>query len=153
MDIKTCNWSPQLLKEFNIPISCLPQIKSSSEIYGYWRLADNIKIPVCGCSGDQQAAFIGHGLFTEGDVKCTYGTGAFILMNTGDTPVQSKTGLITTVCYQLGVAAPIVYGLEGSIASAGGAITWLIDNLKVIEHPRDTEALVKSVESCNGVRL
>lgn len=154
MDIHSCQWSPELLEIFGIPPTCLPPIKSCAETYGYVKNSGCEKfdgIPICGCAGDQQAACIGQGLFAKGQVKCTYGTGAFILINTGTSPVPSSTGLLTTPCYQLGPDAEVFYALEGSIAIAGGAITWLKDNLSAIESPKETEELLESVPTTAGV--
>lgn len=153
MDLSTCEWSDKLLSVYGIPRECLPRICSCAEVYGHivnCGCSSFEGVPISGCAGDQQAACIGQGIFRKGQVKCTYGTGAFILINTGSTPVSSSTGLLTTPCFQLGPKAPVVYALEGSIAIAGAAITWLKENLGAIERPSDTEALINSVENTAG---
>ncbi|KAF8819398.1 putative Glycerol kinase [Cardiosporidium cionae] len=136
--VHTQNWAPKLLSVFDIPLSCLPSIRSSSELYG-------------NCVGDQQAACIAQAVFKPGDVKCTFGTGAFILMNTGTNPVLSTRGLLTTPCYQLGSDAPIIWALEGAIAIAGAGVSWMKDNLGLISSPQETEELITSVEDTDGV--
>src|SRR6185312_5755296 len=119
-----------LLSEIGVPRACLPQIRSSSEVYGTARGV--IKgVPVAGALGDQQAALFGQTCFSPGQGKCTYGTGAFMLLNTGEAPVHSKSGLLTTVGYRVG-DAPAVYALEGSIAVAGSLVQWVRDNLGLI---------------------
>lgn len=153
MDLSTCNWSDKLLGVFGIPRECLPEIRSSAEVYGKVIKCGTTafeNVPISGCAGDQQAACIGQGVFRKGLVKCTYGTGAFILINTGTTAVPSSSGLLTTPCYQLGPDAPVVYALDGSIAIAGAAVTWLRDNLGAINEPHETEALITSVNNTAG---
>ena len=125
---------------FEIPEHVLPKIVSSSEHYGDVEDGPLQGLPVMGCLGDQQAAFVGQRCFSVGEAKNTYGTGAFLLLNVGPEPVLSKNGLLTTVAYQLGNEKP-VYALEGSISVAGGAVTWLKDNLGIIKHSHDVDTL------------
>ena len=147
MDIKTLKWDNKMLQLLNIPSTILPKIAASSEVYGYTR-AGLENVAVAGDLGDQQAALFGQACFKPGDVKNTYGTGCFMLMNTGTEPVISKNGLLTTAGYKLG-SGPTVYCLEGSIAIAGALVQWLRDNLKLIENSADIEPLARTV-SDNG---
>lgn len=150
MDVRTLEWREDICKDFGIPMSMLPEIKSSSEIYGYG--AKNsllIDTPVCGILGDQQAATFGQACFETGNVKNTYGTGCFVLMNTGTDPVFSKNGLLTTVCYKIG-DQKTVYALEGSIAVAGSLVQWLRDNLRMIDSAPEIEELANTVEDNGG---
>jgi glycerol kinase len=139
MNLKTLDWDPDLLAAFNIPRTILPRIASSSEVYGTWQ-----NVPIAGILGDQQAALMGQACFEPGEAKNTYGTGCFLLMNTGTTPVPSQHGLITTVAAKLGTA-PATYALEGSIAITGALVQWLRDNLGLIKTSADIEALAASV--------
>lgn len=143
IDIKTLTWDSEMLDLLGIPQSILPRIVSSSEIYGYSREGLE-NIPVAGDLGDQQAALFGQACYAPGNVKNTYGTGCFMLMNTGTEPVFSKNGLLTTPGYKLG-NAPAVYCLEGSIAIAGALVQWLRDNLKLIDNSSDVEPLARTV--------
>jgi glycerol kinase len=127
----------------DIPASLLPKIVSSSEIYGYTQNTLE-RVPIAGDLGDQQAALFGQGCFTTGEAKNTYGTGCFMLMNTGETPVISTNGLLTTVGYKIG-SAPAVYCLEGSIAIAGALVQWLRDNFQIIDKSSDIEPLARTV--------
>lgn len=150
MDVRTLEWREDICKDFGIPMSMLPEIKSSSEIYGYG--AKNsllIDTPVSGILGDQQAATFGQACFETGNVKNTYGTGCFVLMNTGTDPVFSKNGLLTTVCYKIG-DQKTVYALEGSIAVAGSLVQWLRDNLRMIDSAPEVEELANTVEDNGG---
>ena len=150
MDIRTLQWREDVCEIFGIPMSMLPEIKSSSEIYGYGRKNGLlIDTPIAGILGDQQAATFGQACFEKGQAKNTYGTGCFMLMNTGTTPVRSENGLLTTVCYQIG-EEPAVYALEGSIAVAGSLVQWLRDNLGIITDSKEIEALAASVEDNGG---
>uniref|UniRef100_A0A0G4HCM2 glycerol kinase n=1 Tax=Chromera velia CCMP2878 TaxID=1169474 RepID=A0A0G4HCM2_9ALVE len=154
MNLKTCQWDEELLQLFGIPRQCLAEIRSNSEVYGTVKGTNSPLLegtPVSGCAGDQQAACLGQLLFEEGQVKCTYGTGAFILMNTGEKATPSTHGLLTTPCYKLGKEAPVIYALEGSIAIAGAAVSWLKHNLGLLSHAAETEALLESVEDSEGV--
>jgi glycerol kinase len=143
MNIETLEWDNSVLQLFDIPRACLPEIRSSSEIYG---LSTNILagVEIGGALGDQHGALLGQACMRAGDAKNTYGTGCFLLMNTGETLPLSRRGLITTLAYKLGEAKP-VYALEGSIAIAGALVQWLRDNLGVIRSSKEIEALARSV--------
>ena len=149
MDLRTLAWDPTTLDAMGIPASMLPQIRSSSEVYGpaTGLLAG---VPVAGDLGDQQAALFGQTCFAAGEAKNTYGTGCFMLLNTGERIVPSERGLLTTVAYRIGDRAP-VYALEGSIAIAGALIQWLRDNLGMITSAAEVEALAKTVDDNGGV--
>jgi glycerol kinase len=151
MNLETLAWDPEILRLLGIPRSMLPTIKSSSEIYGSAQgvLAG---VPVAGDVGDQQAALFGQTCFAPGEAKNTYGTGCFMLLNTGTEIVHSKSGLLTTVAYKLG-EAKVVYALEGSIAIAGALVQWLRDNLGLIERSDDIETLARTVEDNGGIYL
>ena len=151
MDIRTLQWREDVCEIFGIPMSMLPEIKSSSEIYGYGRKNGLlIDTPISGILGDQQAATFGQACFEKGMAKNTYGTGCFMLMNTGTEPVFSNNGLLTTVAYKIGDQAP-VYALEGSIAVAGSLVQWLRDNLGMIVKSSDIGELARTVEDNGGV--
>ena len=151
MDLETFSWDDEILKAFGVPRSMLPEIKSSSEVYGKVHGAQLLReTPVAGILGDQQAATFGQAAFEKGGAKNTYGTGNFLIVNTGEEIVRSKNGLLTTVCYKLGDAKP-VYALEGSIAVTGSLIQWLRDNLGFIKTAPEVEQLAKSVEDNGGV--
>ncbi|MFZ2964243.1 MAG: glycerol kinase GlpK [Rhodoglobus sp.] len=151
MDLSTLEWDPALLEEFGIPRSLLPEIRSSSEVYGTGHASGPLAgVPVAGILGDQQAATFGQAAFSPGESKNTYGTGNFLIVNTGEQIVHSRNGLITTVAYRLGEAAPN-YALEGSIAVTGSLVQWLRDNLGIISHASEVEALAGSVEDNGGV--
>lgn len=143
MDIKTLKWDLSLLEIMDIPETILPDIRSSSEVYGYTHNTLS-HVPIAGDLGDQQAALFGQGCYHQGDAKNTYGTGCFMLMNTGLSPVISKNGLLTTPGYKLG-NSPAVYCLEGSIAIAGALVQWLRDNFQVIDNSSDIEPLARTV--------
>lgn len=147
MDIKTLSWDQKMLEILGIPSSILPKIVPSSSVYGYTRVGME-NVAIAGDLGDQQAALFGQTCFQAGDVKNTYGTGCFMLMNTGTEPVISKNGLLTTAGYKLG-NEPAVYCLEGSIAIAGALVQWLRDNLKMIDNSADIEPLARTVND-NG---
>ena len=151
MDLGTLTWDDELLGHMGVPRAMLPQICSSSEIYGTTSglsvLPDGI--PISGMAGDQQAALFGQVCFDTGEAKCTFGTGAFLLMNTGSTPVVSKSGLLTTVAWQVG--DEVDYALEGSAFIAGAAVQWLRDGLGIINSASDIEALAASVPDSGGV--
>ncbi|KAL2717972.1 glycerol kinase-like isoform X1 [Vespula squamosa] len=151
MNIRTLQWDPKLLSFFEIPSSILPQIRSSSEIYGY--IQDNILhgVPISGCIGDQQSALVGQLCFQKGQVKITYGTGCFLLYNTGSTAIDSNQGLLTTVAYQFGPNETPVYALEGSIAFAGALIKWLKNNLGLLSFAKESEAMAGSIPTDNHV--
>lgn len=152
MDLETLAWDDELIALFDIPKQMLPEIRSSSEVYGH-TLADGPvggEVPVAGDLGDQHAALFGQACFEPGTLKNTYGTGNFLVLNTGTEIVRSSNGLLTTMGYKLG-DEPAVYALEGSIAVTGSAIQWLRDQLGVIEAAAETEELAKSVEDNGGV--
>ena len=151
MNLRTLNWEPQICADMGIPLSMLPEIRPSSSMFGLARSRGIlIGTPIAGVLGDQQAAAFGQACFTPGLMKNTYGTGCFLLMNTGEEIVQSKNGLITTVCYQIG-DQPAIYALEGSVAVAGSLVQWMRDNLGVIESAAQIESLARSVPDNGGV--
>ncbi|KUL23454.1 glycerol kinase GlpK [Actinoplanes awajinensis] len=147
MNLATLDWDPVLLDIFAIPRAMLPEIRSSAEVYG---TADGLGVPIAAAIGDQQAALFGQTCFEPGDAKCTYGTGNFVLLNTGTTPVRSTHGLLTTVAYRFGDQPP-VFALEGSVAASGSAIQWLRDQLGILESASDSETLAGQVEDTAGV--
>ena len=149
MNLKTLDWDPEILKIMGVPRAMLPAIKASSEVYG--EAAGTLSgVPVAGDLGDQQAALFGQTCFSPGEAKNTYGTGCFMLLNTGTSPIQSKNGLLTTLGYKIG-NQPAVYALEGSIAITGALVQWLRDNLGLIQKSADVETLAKSVEDNGGI--
>jgi len=153
MNINTLDWDEDMLRVLDIPRAVLPKIKSSSEIYGSAVLSGAegaVETPVSGDLGDQHAALFGQTCFNPGEAKNTYGTGCFMLLNTGEKPVPSKSGLLTTMGYKIG-DAPAVYALEGSIAITGALIQWLRDNLGLIQSSAEVEALAQSVEDSGGI--
>ncbi|PPD44971.1 MAG: glycerol kinase [Methylocystis sp.] len=147
MNLTTLDWDDELLALFDIPRACLPDIRSSSDVYGDCTGA-LAGVPLAGALGDQHAALLGQACLAPGDAKNTYGTGCFLLMNTGEAPRASTRGLLTTLGYKLGDAKP-VYALEGSVAIAGALVQWLRDNLGLIENSREIEALAQTVQD-NG---
>lgn len=147
-DIVNLKWDDTLLKALGIPKSMLPEVKPSVHHFGDFEI-DGRKIPIAGIAGDQQAALFGQGCFKKGTAKNTYGTGCFMLMNTGQEPQFSKNGLLTTIAY--GLDGKVNYALEGSIFIAGAAIQWLRDGLQLIEHAKETQALAESVEDDSSV--
>jgi glycerol kinase len=149
MNLKTLDWDDEILKVMGIPRSMLPEIRSSSEEYGKAKTILE-GVPVSGDLGDQQAALFGQTCFKTGEAKNTYGTGCFMLLNTGEKPVQSKAGLLTTLGYKIG-NHKAVYALEGSIAITGALIQWLRDNLGLIEKSADVETLAATVEDNGGI--
>jgi glycerol kinase len=151
MDLRTLSWDDELRGLLGVPASVLPEIRGSAEVYGTTRGLKSLPdgIPVSGMAGDQQAALFGQACFTPGESKCTYGTGAFLLMNTGEKPVRSTAGLLTTVAWKLGDTTH--YALEGSSFIAGAAVQWLRDGLKVIKRAPDVEALAASVADTGDV--
>jgi glycerol kinase len=150
MNLKTLSWDPEMLEVYGIPEKMLPEIVSSSEIYGKARLDSIQNVSIAGILGDQQAALVGQTCFNPGEAKNTYGTGCFLLENTGTEVVRSKSGLLTTVAYKLG-DRPAHYALEGSIAFAGAVVQWLRDNLGLIEKSTDIESLARTVRDNGGV--
>jgi glycerol kinase len=149
MNLKTLDWDAEILKALGIPRAMLPQIRSSSEVYGT-AIGDLAGIPIAGDLGDQQAATVGQTCFSAGEAKNTYGTGCFMLINTGEEIVPSKSGLLTTLCYKLG-DAKAVYALEGSIAITGALVQWVRDNLGLISSSAEIESLANTVEDNGGV--
>ncbi len=150
MDLATLQWDDELLSAIGVPRSMLPEIKGSSEVYGEAKTAAVAGVPVAGDLGDQQAALFGQTCFAVGEAKNTYGTGNFLLLNTGTEAVPSKNGLITTAAYRIG-DNPTVYALEGSIAITGALVQWLRDNLKMIKAAPEVEELAMTVEDNGGV--
>ncbi|MBT6551774.1 MAG: glycerol kinase GlpK [Gammaproteobacteria bacterium] len=151
-NIHTQDWDEELLKIFNVPKNMLPDVLDSAADFGITtEQAIGVEIPVCGVAGDQQAASIGQCCFEPGMTKSTYGTGGFAMMNTGDTPIVSTSGLLTTVGYRLN--GKTTYALEGSIFIAGAAVQWLRDKLKIIETASDTEGYARGLKSNEGVYL
>lgn len=149
-NINTLEWDEEILKELNIPKAMLPDVKPSSYVYGKTsKELFGTEIPISGAAGDQQAALFGQACFDPGMAKNTYGTGCFMLMNTGEKPVASKNGLLTTIAW--GLDGKVEYALEGSIFIAGASVQWLRDELKVINHASETEEMAAAVEDSNGV--
>ncbi|XP_014223181.1 glycerol kinase-like [Trichogramma pretiosum] len=151
MNLVNLKWDPFLLSFFDVPLEVLPEIRSSSEIYG--NIVDGVLqgVPISGCLGDQQAALVGQMCFQHGQAKSTYGTGCFLLYNTGTKIVESSHGLLTTVAYQFGPKADPVYALEGSIAIAGAIIKWLKENLQVIKNVQETETIAEKLSHDNKI--
>ncbi len=153
MDLDTLDWNASLAAELGVPLAMLPEIRSSSEVYGVGRPGGLLPgVPVASLLGDQQAASFGQACFSPGDAKNTYGTGNFMLQNTGTTPVRSRHGLLTTVAYRLGEAPP-VYALEGSIAVTGSLVQWLRDNLGLLKSAAEVERLAARVPDAGGAYL
>ena len=156
MDLETLDWDDDLLSLMGIPRSMMPEIRSSSEVYGHVSMGEIALdglfegMPVAGDLGDQQAALFGQTCFTPGEAKNTYGTGCFMLLNTGEKPVPSESGLLTTLGYKIG-DQPAIYALEGSIAITGALVQWLRDNLGMIDKSSDVEALAETVDDNGGI--
>ncbi len=150
LDLENLRWDPGLLQSFDIPDGVLPEIRSSSEVYGRAALAPIKGVPIAGILGDQQAALFGQTCFSPGQAKNTYGTGCFLLMNVGERPAPSRRGLLTTVAYKLG-REPARYALEGSVAVAGALVQWLRDDLGLIAASADVEKLARSAGDNGGV--
>ncbi|MGB6180343.1 MAG: glycerol kinase GlpK [Rhodococcus sp. (in: high G+C Gram-positive bacteria)] len=150
MDLDTLQWDEDICKDMGIPMSMLPEIRSSSEEYGKVRERGSLSgVPIAGILGDQQAATFGQACLSPGEAKNTYGTGNFVLLNTGTDKVMSKNGLLTTVCYKIG-DQPTVYALEGSIAVTGSLVQWLRDNLGMISTASDIEVDARTVDDNGG---
>ena len=151
LNVRELKWDERILKELNIPSSLLPEIKPSSAIYGYTdpKTFGGAQIPIAGAAGDQQAALFGQACFTPGMAKNTYGTGCFMLMNTGEDMILSKNGLLTTIAW--GIDGKVEYALEGSIFIAGASVQWLRDELKLINDSQDSEYYASKVHDTNGV--
>ena len=147
-DIVNLKWDDKMLKALDIPKTMLPEVKPSSAYFGDYEI-DGVEIPIAGIAGDQQAALFGQACFKKGSAKNTYGTGCFMLMNTGEKPQFSKNGLLTTIAY--GLNGKVHYALEGSIFIAGAAIQWLRDGLELIDDAKETEELANSIEGENPV--
>lgn len=145
LNLKTLKWDSELISFFGVEKVILPDVRSSAEPYGTFADGPLKGVTISGCLGDQQAALVGHLCLNPGDVKNTYGTGCFMLFNTGSRPVVSHNGLLTTVAYQLGNAKPASYALEGSIAIAGAAVKWLKDNLGIIKESKEVGELAAQV--------
>jgi glycerol kinase len=152
IDLATCDWDTDMLRKFNIPSACLPKIVASSAVYGEIKTATLRGTKLAGMLGDQQAALVGQTCFAPGEAKNTYGTGSFMLMNTGTEPVQSKAGLLTTIAYQFGTEKPR-YALEGAIAITGALVQWLRDNLKLFDEAAQIEKLARSVDDNGDVYI
>jgi len=150
MNLETLDWDDELLEVIGVPRQILPGIAASSQVYGSVTLDALKGVPVAGILGDQQAALVGQTCFGSGEAKNTYGTGCFLLMNTGEKPVQSKFGLLTTVAYRLG-KQPAAYALEGSIAITGALVQWIRDNFGLIGQSADIETLARTVKDNGGV--
>ncbi|CAG5865877.1 unnamed protein product [Menidia menidia] len=149
-NIHTMDWDPELCRYFDIPMDILPEVRSSSEIYGWMKSGLLEGVPISGCLGDQSAALVGHMFFEEGEAKNTYGTGCFLLRNTGTKRVMSDHGLLTTVAYKLGKDKPACYALEGSVAIAGAVVRWLKDNMGIIQTSSDIEKLAAAAGTSYG---
>ncbi len=147
-DIRSLRWDETICKKLGIPMSMLPQVRSSSEIYGYVNI-QGVEVPIAGIAGDQQAALFGQTCFEPGEAKNTYGTGCFLLMNTGETPFVSKNGLLTTIA--IGLDGKVTYALEGSIFVGGAVIQWLRDELGLISDSSDTEYFARKAADTAGV--
>lgn len=150
LNLKTLDWDAELLAAFEIPLAALPRVRSSSELYGEAVVSGVMGVPITGILGDQQAALVGQACFRPGEVKNTYGTGCFLLMNTGERLVPSNFGLLTTVAYKFG-DSPAQYALEGGVAIAGALVQWLRDNLGIIQKSADVEPLARTVNDNGGV--
>ncbi|XP_055500510.1 glycerol kinase [Leucoraja erinacea] len=149
-NINTLQWDPDLCSFFGVPMSILPEVRSSSEVYGIMKCGALAGVPISGCLGDQSAALVGQMCFKPGQSKNTYGTGCFLLSNTGQKPVMSQHGLLTTIAYKLGKNQPTIYALEGSVAIGGAIVRWLRDNLRIISSADEVEKLAASVGSSHG---
>ena len=149
-DIHKLDWDDTLLAALDIPRAMLPQVRSSSEVYGYTDI-QGVQVPIAGIAGDQQAALFGQTCFEAGEAKNTYGTGCFLLMNTGDTPCESRNGLVTTIA--VGLGGKVQYALEGSVFVGGAVIQWLRDEMRFFTESRDAEYYAQKVEDNGGVYL
>jgi len=149
MDLRTLKWDKDILKIFDIPEAIMPEIRSSSEIYGEAEGSFS-GLSIAGILGDQHAALFGQTCFDPGQAKNTYGTGCFLLLNTGEEPTFSEHGLLTTLGYKIGDAKP-VYALEGSVAITGALVQWLRDNLEMVQESAEVEELANQVEDNGGI--
>jgi glycerol kinase len=153
MDLRSLQWDPEIAADMGIPMSMLPEIRSSAEVYGHGRTGGLLQdVPIAGILGDQQAATFGQACFEVGMAKNTYGTGNFMLLNTGPQPVPSENGLLTTVCYKIG-DQPAIYALEGAIAVTGSLVQWFRDNLQLISSAPEIESLAETVEDNGGAYI
>ena len=150
MNLDTLEWDAAIAEAFGVDLAMLPRIVSNSELYGKVAEGACEGVPICGCIGDQQAATLGQKC-KPGEAKNTYGTGLFLLMNTGDALIQSNSGLLTTICFKLGGGAKTQYALEGAVATGGVAVSWLRDGIGIIDGPEETEAMATSIEDTGGV--
>lgn len=152
-NIKELKWDERILEKLDIPKSLLPEVKNSSEVYGYANLGGTggVRVPIAGMAGDQQCALFGQTCFEKGSVKNTYGTGCFLLMNTGDKIIRSKNGLLTTIA--VGIDGKVQYALEGSVFVGGAIIQWIRDELKLVNDAADTEYFAKKAEDNGGVYI
>ncbi len=152
-NIYELKWDDELLALLDIPSSMLPEVRSSSEVYGHTAQHHffGSRVPIAGCAGDQQSALFGQTCYEKGMVKNTYGTGCFMLMNTGESPVASDHGLLTTIAW--GIGGKVIYALEGSVFVAGSALQWLRDGLRMIKSSKDTETYAARVESTEASTL
>ncbi|WP_116365108.1 glycerol kinase GlpK [Parahaliea mediterranea] len=155
MDLKRCDWDSELLDLFEVPKDILPRVVPSSAVLAHTRAVQGLPdgIPIAGVAGDQQAALFGQACFTAGDAKCTFGTGSFILMNTGSEQLLSRSGLLTTLAWQLGEGGKPVYALEGGAFVCGAAVQWLRDQMQMIRKAADVEALAREVDDHGGVEF
>lgn len=151
MDLHKRKWSTELCQFFHIPIHILPEIRSSAEVFGYIRDGPLKGTPLAGCLGDQQSALLGHGCLNAGEAKNTYGTGTFMLCNTGKQALTSQQGLLTTIAYQFGQNSPVCYALEGSGSIGGNVVRFLRDNLQFFSHASEIEKLAGSVDTTEDV--
>jgi glycerol kinase len=150
MNLMTLSWDEEIVKAFRIPEAMLPRIRSSSEVYGTATIDSVRDVPIAGILGDQQAALVGQTCFRPGEAKNTYGTGCFLLINTGEVPAHSNYGLLTTLAYKFGDQPPN-YALEGGIAIAGALVQWMRDNMGLIEKSADVETLARTVQDNGGI--
>jgi glycerol kinase len=150
MNLETLDWDDELLDAMGVPRAMLPAIHASAEVYGEARSAPLAGVPVASALGDQHAALVGQTCFSPGDAKCTYGTGSFLVLNTGEEPVFSSSGLLTTMGYKLGEDQPPTYALEGSIAVTGALVQWFRDNLGLIGSAPEIETLARTVDDNGG---
>lgn len=152
-NIKELRWDDKILEELDIPKSMLPEVKNSSEVYGYANLGGKggVRVPIAGMAGDQQAALFGQACFEKGEAKNTYGTGCFLLMNTGEEMVESKNGLLTTIA--IGLDGKVQYALEGSVFVGGAVVQWLRDELSLVNDSADTEYFANKVDDNGGVYI
>ena len=152
-NIRELKWDDKILEELDIPKSMLPEVRNSSEVYGYTNLGGmgGVRVPIAGIAGDQQSALFGQACFEKGEAKNTYGTGCFLLMNTGEEMIESKNGLITTIA--IGLDGKVQYALEGSVFVGGAVVQWLRDELRLVNDSADTEYFAKKVEDNGGVYI